>query len=441
MMKPGYAISVIAGGLFCGLFQAPYAQAQQAPPMNGQARQQVADMLHQAYDEVKKHYYDPKIEGMDWDARYKQYTMRVQNARDLGEGFLDVASFLFGLHDSHTFFVPPRRATRYDPGYRFLLEGNDVYISRLRPGTEAASKLHVGDKVLALNNMATNRSTLHETMYYFNTLAPQPVNQLSVETPTGERGQVTVNAAAKTERKTLDMTSDNDYYDIVRLSENEDHASRSQIYQNGDIAIWKLQQFDLDIDGVEQGIGKARKHKTLILDLRDNPGGAVESLKLMVGSLFDHDVKIADRVGRKDMKPIEAKHHGQPFEGKLIVLVNGGSASAAELLARVVQLEHRGTVIGDKTSGAVMEAKHYSESQGAESKIFYHFSVTDANLMMSDGKSLEKEGVIPDEVMLPTGADLAAGRDVVLSRAAELGGVKLDPVEAGKLFPYEWLPL
>jgi C-terminal processing protease CtpA/Prc len=56
---------------------------------------------------------------------------------------------------------------------------------------------------------------------------------------------------------------------------------------------------------------------------------------------------------------------------------------------------------------------------------------------MSDGKSLENIGVTPDEVRLPTAEDLAAGRDTVLSYAASLVGVKVDPVEAGKLFPIE----
>ena len=71
----------------------------------------------------------------------------------------------------------------------------------------------------------------------------------------------------------------------------------------------------------------------------------------------------------------------------------------------------------------------------------YAVAVTDANLIMSDGKSLEKTGVVPDEVLLPTAADLAAGRDPVLAHAAESVGAKLDSTEAGKLIPFEWKPL
>jgi C-terminal processing protease CtpA/Prc len=175
--------------------------------------------------------------------------------------------------------------------------------------------------------------------------------------------------------------------------------------------------------------------------VRGNPGGAVVTLDRMLGNLFDHDLKFADRVGRKQMKPELAKTRGSEiFTGKLIVLVDSRSASAAELFPRVVQLEHRGTVVGDRTSGAVMEARDYYGSQGMDTKIFYGFSITDADLIMKDGKSLEHTGVTPDEIVIPTAKDLASGSDPVLSRALELAGHKVDPVAAGKMFPYEWLP-
>jgi C-terminal processing protease CtpA/Prc len=64
--------------------------------------------------------------------------------------------------------------------------------------------------------------------------------------------------------------------------------------------------------------------------------------------------------------------------------------------------------------------------------------VTNADLIMADGKSLENAGVVPDYVVLPTAADLAAGRDPALAQAVALVGGVLEPLDAGKLFPIEW---
>jgi len=58
--------------------------------------------------------------------------------------------------------------------------------------------------------------------------------------------------------------------------------------------------------------------------------------------------------------------------------------------------------------------------------------------VMADGKSLEHIGVTPDKVLLPAAADLAAGRDPVLSQAAALLGFTLEPEKAGALFPLKW---
>jgi hypothetical protein len=88
-----------------------------------------------------------------------------------------------------------------------------------------------------------------------------------------------------------------------------------------------------------------------------------------------------------------------------------------------------------------MESRFYREAQGADTQIFYAFSVTDANLIMSDGKSLERLVVIPDDIVRPTARDLTEGEDPALAHAAQLAGLLLEPTQAGKLFPFEWLPM
>jgi C-terminal processing protease CtpA/Prc len=96
-------------------------------------------------------------------------------------------------------------------------------------------------------------------------------------------------------------------------------------------------------------------------------------------------------------------------------------------------------VIGDQSAGAVMQAEQFQNGlEGLEGVIVYGASITNADLIMKDGKSLERAGVVPDEKLLITSEDLAAGRDPVLAKAVALAGGQLDPVAAGKLFPIEW---
>jgi C-terminal processing protease CtpA/Prc len=103
-----------------------------------------------------------------------------------------------------------------------------------------------------------------------------------------------------------------------------------------------------------------------------------------------------------------------------------------------MQQEKRAVVIGDRSAGLVMRGKTYWHQFGQNLLVYYGMEVTDADVVNPDGKSLEHVGVTPDEVMLPTADDLAAGRDPVLAHAAKLAGLSLTPEKAGTLFPVEW---
>jgi C-terminal processing protease CtpA/Prc len=433
-VAPLLAATIVAG------FVTPVARGQEMSSLN---RDRALEMLDVVSKDVRKHYYDPEFHGINWDARVAEARNRIKAQTNLGMAFAYVAWALDGLDDSHTFFLPPQRPVRHTYGFETAMVGDRCYVTRVRPGTDAEAKgLKPGDEVLAIEGHAPNREIMWKMDYRFRVLRPQPELRVALRDPAGQQREVVVTAKIVELSPITDLTGANsmDFWNVIRESESEEHRMRIRSNAVGDdVLVAKLPRFFFDLSEVDGLIDQARKHQGLILDLRDNPGGAIDTLKYLLGGLFDHEVKIGDRKGRKELKPEVAKPRGRSvFAGKLIVLVDSQSASASELFARIVQLEKRGVVIGDRSSGSVMEAKHHDYHLGTDTVVFFGASITESDLIMADGKSLEHNGVTPDELRLPTAADLAAGRDPVLAYAAASLGAKLTPENAGKMFPFEW---
>ena len=397
-------------------------------------------MLGVIKDDLKKNYYDPNFHGIDLDSRFKTADEKIKQAQSLGQIFGIIAQVLVELDDSHTFFLPPGRASKTEYGWQMQMIGDKCYVSAVKPGSDAAAKgLKEGDEIYSIDGWAPIRENIWKIQYMYRTLRPQPGMRLVIIKPDGKEQKLDVLAKVHQEKRVLDLTG-NDIWTLVRESENEDRLHRHRYVElSEDLFVWKMPEFDLLRDKVDDFVGKFRKKKGLILDLRGNHGGYEETLLRLLGNFIDHDVKLGDLKRRKESKALLAKTRGEDiFSGKLIVLIDSESGSAAELFARVVQLEKRGTVIGDRSAGAVMRAKQFPHELGVDIIVPYGISITDADIIMSDGKSLEHIGVIPDEIKLPTAADLATQRDPVLAYAASLLGVTITPEKAGALFPIEW---
>ena len=413
--------------------------AQQPPSSFDKERGRL--MLNLIKDDLKKNYYDPTFHGMDVDARFKAADDKIKQAQSLGQIFGIIAQILIDLDDSHTFFYPPGLSVKTEYGWQMQVIGDKCYVTAVKPGSDAEVKgLKQGDEIYTIDGFGPTRENIWKIQYLYHALRPQPGMRLVTIKPDGTNQQVDVLAKVREGKRVMDLTSGNDFWDLIRDSESENRLHRHRYLDlSDDVFVWKMPEFDLLTEKLDEMAGKFRKKKGLILDLRGNPGGYEETLLRLLANVLDHDVKIGELKRRKDSKPLLAKTRGSDaFAGKLIVLIDSESGSAAELFARVVQLEKRGTVIGDRSAGAVMRAKEFSHQMGVDTVFFYGASITDADIIMTDGKSLEHSGVTPDEVRLPTSADLAAQRDPVLAYAASLLGVTISPEKAGALFPVEW---
>ncbi len=315
--------------------------------------------------------------------------------------------------------------------------GDRCYITAVKPKSDGEVKgLKPGDELLSLDGVRPTRDNLWKMYYRYYSLMPSRSMRLVVQSP-GEAQPRELEVLAKVEKGQAVAQWDNIFMRYLREEWDIYHDRFASMGK--DLLIWQMPTFSVSEAHIDEMMGKARGFKSLILDLRGNGGGSVKALERLVGYFFDRDVKIADMKGRKEMKPqIGKTRGGDIFKGQLVVIVDSDSASASELFARVIQMEKRGTVIGDRTAGAVMTSRHYDHQSGVGSVLYFGASVTIADVIMTDGKSLEKTGVTPDEVLLRTGADLSTRRDPVLSRAADILGVKLDSEKAGALFPPEW---
>lgn len=400
-------------------------------------------MLGVLKGDVLKNYYDPTFHGVDVEARFKEAEAQIKQANSMPEILGIIGAALMSLDDSHTFFMPPRYAVRIQHGWAMQAIGDKCYVVAVQPGSDAeAQGLRPGDRVLSIEGTTPGRADIWKLRYTLYMLAPRPSLHVMVEKPDGRRVTYETKAVVHEGKTVLQLNTgvSSDRNDIIRNIETEERLNAHRYVSAGDDAlIWKMPAFDLSEVQVNEMIDRARKHKALILDLRGNGGGSEETLLKLVGGLFDHDVKVGDMKRRKESKPLVAKTRGaNAFTGQLVVLVDSDTGSAAEVLARVVQLEKRGAVVGDRTMGAVMRGRSFDHQLGETLVILYGSSVSDADLVLSDGRGLERVGVTPDELMLPKAADLASQSDPVLARAAELVGLKLSPEKAGALFPVEW---
>ena len=418
----------------CVFFTASSVSAQK---LDGLERGRAKDMLSSIKKELKDKYYDSTFRGIDIDARFKTASEKLDSATSLGQAFGIIAQAMVDLNDSHTVFYPPARAAKFEYGWRMKMIGNKAYIIAVKPKSDADKQgLKVGDEVVAVEGFRPNRKEMWKVNYYYNALSPRAGLKLDVRSPGSEEVRE-LNLASKVTPKKAVLN----FEDLVREFELSDGEGVLHRFNKvGNTLIWRMPSFVLapeEVDSIMRG--RVSQSSNLILDLRGNGGGYVVALEALTGYFVDQDTKIADLKGRKEMKPQMAKFKGKDvYRGKLAVLIDSESGSASELFARFIQLQKRGMVLGDQSAGAVMQSRSIPMKLGADSIVPFGISVTNADVIMGDGASLEHVGVTPDTKMLVTGADLAAGRDPVLAAALKLFGSDISPEDAGKLFPYNW---
>jgi carboxyl-terminal processing protease len=208
--------------------------------------------------------------------------------------------------------------------------------------------------------------------------------------------------------------------DIIRV-----RSVRSQV-EGDDVGYIRLTQFnEQTTDGLKKAITDISakisndKLKGYILDLRNNPGGLLDQA-ISVSDAFLQKGEIVSTRGRnpEETQRFNARP-GDLTNGKpVIVLINGGSASASEIVAGALQDHRRVTVIGTRSfgKGSVQTIIPLGSGNGA-------LRLTTARYFTPSGRSIQAKGIVPDiEVLQDVPAEIQAKSDTSTKGEASLRG-------------------
>lgn len=152
----------------------------------------------------------------------------------------------------------------------------------------------------------------------------------------------------------------------------------------------------------------------LILDLRGNGGGFLNTAIDVTSQFIDEGVVLIERFGDGSETLYEANPGGRATEIELVVLIDGGTASASEIVAGAVQDHGRGLLVGE-TSFGKGSVQNWVELSGEEGAV----RVTIARWFTPDDRQIHGIGLLPDVEVSP-GEDLADGQDPQLEVGIEL---------------------
>jgi carboxyl-terminal processing protease len=204
--------------------------------------------------------------------------------------------------------------------------------------------------------------------------------------------------------------------------------------EGGDIGYIRITQFnEQTFDGVKEAIEKfnkdvpADKFKGYIVDLRNNPGGLLDQSIAVSNAFLDHGEIVSTRGRNADETQRYNARPGDLSKGRpLVVLINGGSASASEIVAGALQDHKRATIIGTRSfgKGSVQTIIPLGQNNGA-------VRLTTARYYTPSGRSIQAKGIEPDiQVLEDVPADLK-GKDDTMGEASLKGHLTNGPEEHG----------
>jgi carboxyl-terminal processing protease len=408
-------LSVLAGAAGIQPFAIGHEGVQSGAPNSLPiAREEKLNVFEKLWEVVDKQYFDSRFNGADWAAVKERYRPQVEAAKDkmVLRGLLQ--RMLDELHTSHlkVEFHARLSADRvrhdidrkvdrkdlmfFDPGLNLkLIEGRWV-VDSIKEGSGAQlAGVERGWTLTRWNGESFSAST--EVVYDLGDEV-----MLSFADAQGQERSLRIECKlyvlphAAPVRVSRALEEGTVYLRFDEFSPGTDDWFSDQVFRN-------------------------RQAPAIIIDLRGNPGGRISVLRKCFEPFFSGPATFGEyreRNGKEPLLKVSGKGK-DAFSGKLVVLIDGMSSSAAEIFAAGIQESGRGTLIGRQSRGEVLKAVYVGLSSG------FKLQVPIQDYRTAKGIRLEGRGVTPDLAVTYTLQDFLQNRDPDLEAAKVAQPVRL----------------
>ncbi len=336
-----------------------------------------------------------------WNLLQERYVERPIDAQQLLRGALD--GLVKSLNDPYSFYLSPKESSAFEDeingkfegiGMELGLRNNVVVVIAPLPDSPAErSGIRPGDVIVAIDDVMTDGMSLEEAV-------------VKIRGPEGTRVTLTVKRGDSQTKKTIERK---------RIQIRSVKLDFRDLPDKRIVAIVKISSFTQATKSeFEQAVRSilVRQPAGVILDLRNNPGGYLDAATDVADAFLSDGTIVIEDFGHGKQDLIAAKPGAPLGSFRMAVLINRGSASAAEILAGALQDRLTARTIGERTfgKGSVQEIEELGDGSTVK--------LTVAHWLTPSGRSIEQKGIEPS-IVVESSVDDEQGGDRQLERGLQ----------------------
>ncbi len=353
------------------------------------------EIFDEAWSFLRERFYDAKMHGRNWDKIRAKYEKLLPHVRLNNDLYILIRDMLGELNASHLGIwgkeAPSQSSNRTTAHWGGRLTSS-LTVNRVYAWGPAEGKVAEGDTLLAIQGIPVK--TLHD------------VDRALID----RKGKKTTFTFSRAKTITIECSDRNDMFYLYRTFKDHENKRIVQERSSDSIAYIHLHaMMPPDLNQFMEELGRdAIGKKALIIDVRNNSGGRIAESIL---DMIEREVYAYSQSRVSDSEMVWPS--GYAWTKPVVVLINEGSFSNAEIFPSGFKSLKLGTIIGTTTSGGVIGTNDVQLVDGTT------FRLPHVKWRTKDGKNMENLGITPDIEVDRTPADILRGNDPQLDRAIE----------------------